>query len=101
MSGFLVVSGEVIIFGVPAMPAQNASSFLGFDRNEYPGDQNLKYLRATFSYAGYWLNNPPGTSANTWPGKRAKLEAAGLDSWCCSTVVCIENLAAWRVRQNW
>jgi hypothetical protein len=59
------------------MPAQNASSFLGFDRNEYPGDQNLKYLRATFSYAGYWLNNPPGTSANTWPGKRAKLEAAG------------------------
>src|SRR5260370_34965415 len=77
MSGFLVVSGEVIIFGVPAMPAQNASSFLGFDRNEYPGDQNLKYLRATFSYAGYWLNNPPGTSANTWPGKRAKLEAAG------------------------
>ncbi len=77
MSCFLLVSAQLILFDLPAMPAQNASSFLGFDRNEYPGDQNLKYLRATFSYAGYWLNNPPGTSANTWPGKRAKLEAAG------------------------
>jgi hypothetical protein len=61
----------------PANPAENPSSFLGFDRNEYPGDQNLKDLRATFSYAGYWLNNPPGSNTNTWTGKRGKLEAAG------------------------
>jgi len=52
-------------------------SYLGFDRNEYPGDQNLKELRATFSYVGYWLNHPPGSNANTWIGKRSKLEAAG------------------------
>ncbi|MFZ3263450.1 MAG: glycoside hydrolase domain-containing protein, partial [Terriglobales bacterium] len=52
-------------------------SYLGFDRNEYPGDQNLKELRATFSYSSYWLNNPPGTKVNTWLGKRSKLEAAG------------------------
>jgi hypothetical protein len=56
---------------------QRPRAFLGFDRNEYPGDQNLKELRATFSYAGYWLNNPPGANANTWAGKRGKLEAAG------------------------
>ncbi len=51
--------------------------YLGFDRNEYPGDQNLKQLRASFAYAGYWLNNPPGRKSNSWTGKRGKLEAAG------------------------
>jgi hypothetical protein len=54
-----------------------AAFYLGFDRNEYPGDQNLKQLRASFAYAGYWLNNPPGSSSNDWKGKRGKLEAAG------------------------
>ncbi len=38
------------------------SSYLGFDRNAYPGDANLKALHQTFSYTGYWLNNPPGES---------------------------------------
>jgi hypothetical protein len=55
----------------------SAQSFLGFDRNEYPGNSNLKDLHKTFSYAGYWLNNPPGSNANTWTGKRETLEAAG------------------------
>jgi Domain of unknown function (DUF1906) len=73
----LLVSLEVILFHPPARPAERTSSFLGFDRNQYPGDQNLKDLRATFSYAGYWLNNPPGSHANTWVGKRSKLEEAG------------------------
>jgi hypothetical protein len=60
-------------------PAQSQSAFFfGFDRNEYPGDQSLQNLRATFSYAGYWLNNPPGSKSNSWIGKRSKLEAAGL-----------------------
>ena len=36
------------------------SAYLGFDRNAYPGDANLKALHQTFSYTGYWLNNPPG-----------------------------------------
>ena len=53
------------------------SSYLGFDRNEYPGDANLKTLRQTFSYAGYWLNNPPGASSNAWAGHRAAVESAG------------------------
>ncbi len=52
-------------------------SYLGFDRNEYPGDQNLKQLRTIFSYSGYWLNNPPDEKTNSWLGKRSKLEAAG------------------------
>src|SRR6266496_4577387 len=53
------------------------SSYLGFDRNDYPGDENLPILRRTFSYAGYWLNNPPGAKANTWAGKRHALGSAG------------------------
>jgi|SRR5579862_2173657 len=55
--------------------AQN--TYLGFDRNDYPGDANLKALHQTFSYAGYWLNNPPGASSNSWAGHRAAVESAG------------------------
>ena len=51
--------------------------FLGFDRNDYPGDDHLKELHKTFAYAGYWLNNPPGATTNSWAGKRSRLEAAG------------------------
>ena len=50
---------------------------MGFDRNEYPGDANLETLRQTFSFSGYWLNNPPGENTNSWAGKRTKVEAAG------------------------
>lgn len=53
------------------------SFYLGFDRNDYPGDENLATLRQTFSYAGYWLNNPPGASGNSWTGKRQAVESAG------------------------
>jgi hypothetical protein len=55
----------------------NAQSFLGFDRNDYPGDSNLQELHKTFAFAGYWLNNPPGAKTNTWRGKRRELESAG------------------------
>jgi len=58
-------------------PATPASAYLGFDRNDYPGDANLKLLRQTFSYAGYWLNQPPGERANTWTGKRQAVQSAG------------------------
>src|SRR6266568_7982226 len=57
--------------------AQNIGSYLGFDRNDYPGDASLQVLRRTFSYAGYWLNNPPGESGNGWTGKRQMLDSVG------------------------
>jgi hypothetical protein len=50
---------------------------LGFDRNDYPGDDNLRVLRHTFEFAGYWLNNPPGATSNSWTGKRKVVQAAG------------------------
>jgi hypothetical protein len=55
----------------------NPQTFLGFDRNDYPGDENLEALRNTFDYVGFWLNNPPGANRNTWSGKRETLQQAG------------------------
>lgn len=52
-------------------------TYLGFDRNIYPGDANLRLLRQTFSFSGYWLNVPPGESSNTWEGKRQVLTLSG------------------------
>jgi hypothetical protein len=61
-----------------SFPGERASTgYLGFDRNDYPGNSNLKILRQSFSYSGYWLNNPPGAKTNSWMGKRKTLQAAG------------------------
>jgi len=79
MSSFLFV-GVVLFATVVAMPAisvAQASSFVGFDRNEYPGDENLRELRKDFAFTGYWLNKPPSAATNTWAGKRSKIESAG------------------------
>jgi hypothetical protein len=65
-----------------AAVAQTAStatprSYLGFDSNEYPGDENLAELRKSFTFAGYWLSPPPAASTNPWLGKRAALASRG------------------------
>jgi hypothetical protein len=57
--------------------AHAQSTYLGFDRNTYPGDANLKTLHEIFSYTGYWLNNPPRESSNTWVGHRGAVNSAG------------------------
>ena len=44
--------------------------YIGFDRNDYPGEAALPALRKYFSFTGYWLTNPPGERENTWVGKR-------------------------------
>jgi len=66
---------------VPVMAQSQAvgqnTTYLGFDRNDYPGDANLKTLHQTFSYTGYWLNHPPGEKTNSWAGHRAAVETAG------------------------
>lgn len=49
------------------------TSYLGFDSNDYPGDAALPSLRRAFSFAGYWLNIPPGADSNEWVGKRSTL----------------------------
>jgi hypothetical protein len=59
-------------------PALAQSTYIGFDKNSYPGDDFLPALHRTFAYTGYWLNNPPGMSTNPWAGKRSVVRAAGL-----------------------
>ena len=74
---FTAIAVGVAFFGPPTVAAQPVSAFVGFDRNEYPGDDYLNELHKSFAYTGYWLNNPPGAQTNTWTGKRGKVEAAG------------------------
>lgn len=74
--GFILSLISVVLAASACAPAQTA--YVGFDRNDYPGDAALPALRQRFRYAGYWLNNPPGESRNTWTGKRERLKRNGL-----------------------
>ena len=58
-------------------PPAPATAYLGFDRNDYPGDAALPNLRKRFAFTGYWLTNPPRTTHNSWLGKRETLLRAG------------------------
>lgn len=73
--GLITLSASPLRSGEAAAPIHGRC--LGFDRNDYPGDESLKVLRQTFSFSGYWLNNPPGSSRNSWIGKRKIIQAAG------------------------
>jgi Domain of unknown function (DUF1906) len=77
-AAMLVLTVVVALISVYAYQrSYRPATYLGFDRNDYPGEENLVALRKTFSFTGYWLNNPPGTSANSWRGKRETLQRAG------------------------
>ena len=52
-------------------------TYLGFDRNIYPGDAALPVLRQTFTFTSYWLGPPPGEKTNTWLGKHKRLHSQG------------------------
>ena len=68
----------VFVVSVPSIPQKaEPRSYLGFDRNDYPGDDALHILRKTFSFTGYWLSPPPGEKTNTWAGKRELLRSQG------------------------
>jgi hypothetical protein len=74
------VVAVILVIAAGSLSAQcqdSVSAYLGFDRNTYPGDANLKALHETFSYTGYWLNHPPGEKTNTWTSHRAAVESAG------------------------
>lgn len=76
LRNFLVVMFCFTCVSVSA--GQKANSYIGIDRNDYPGDAELKMLGRKFTYMGFWLNNPPGATSNNWTGKRAAIRRAGL-----------------------
>jgi hypothetical protein len=62
---------------VPSQQSPAPRAYLGFDRNDYPGDAALPILRKSFSFTGYWLGPPPGAKSNSWSGKRELLRSLG------------------------
>lgn len=75
-----VCSGIALCFAVTGKQAAEPAvtqTFVGFDRNEYPGDAALPVLRKSFTFTSYWLSAPPGEKTNSWTGKRALLQAQG------------------------
>jgi Domain of unknown function (DUF1906) len=78
LCGFAALGSRVTPARQSESPAPAESrAYLGFDRNTYPGDAALSTLRKTFSFSGYWLNNPPGETSNSWRGKRETLNSNG------------------------
>jgi hypothetical protein len=78
LCGFAALSKRVVPARQSTSPAPaDSRAYLGFDRNSYPGDAALPTLRKTFFFAGYWLNNPPGETSNSWRGKREILNSNG------------------------
>lgn len=73
----LLLAALFIGNSAPAPQGVKARSYLGFDRNEYPGDDALAVLRKTFAFSSYWLSPPPGEKTNTWTGKRKLLRSLG------------------------
>jgi hypothetical protein len=67
----------VRLFDVQRVAASPNRSYLGFDRNIYPGDSSLPILHKTFAFTSYWLSPPPGEKQNTWKGKRELLLSHG------------------------
>jgi len=63
--------------GMPGRQSEAAHGYLGFDRNDYPGDAAMGELRKQFAFAGYWLTPAPGAKSNSWTGKRKALEEQG------------------------
>lgn len=59
------------------LPAFSQSAYIGFDKNNYPGDDLLSALHRNFNWTSYWLNNPPGMNSNPWEGKRNRIRSAG------------------------
>lgn len=68
-----------LLLSLGAAKPQNPApkTCLGFDANDYPGDDALPILRKTFAFTGYWLGPPPGAKNSSWLGKRSTLQKEG------------------------
>jgi hypothetical protein len=73
----LVASAALLLFPAKTKTNPVQSSYLGFDLNEYPGDDALPILRKTFAFTGYWLSPPPEEKHTSWLGKRSLLQKQG------------------------
>jgi len=72
-----VVAGVFLLSAISAL-GQSRASYIGIDRNTYPGDAEVRQLSRKFAFTGYWLNNPPGATSNNWQGKRQVIRHASM-----------------------
>lgn len=73
------VTKAPVMAGPPAGYVAGAG-YVGFDRNQYPGDEVMQTMRSShahFAFVGYWLTPPPGATVNEWKGKREILKKQG------------------------
>ncbi|MEI9981251.1 MAG: glycoside hydrolase domain-containing protein [Edaphobacter sp.] len=71
LASFFILAATAAAQQIPTPASSSATqSPIGFDSNNYPGDDALPILRRHFAFAGYWLTNPPGERTNSWVGKR-------------------------------
>jgi len=73
----LLVAASTLAPTQPRGSAAATRTYLGFDANDYPGAAQLPSLHEQFAFTGYWLNNPPATTHNSWTGKRDELVRNG------------------------
>jgi hypothetical protein len=82
MCGSIALAGAGILLAQSPQPAPGGQehpvkTFVGFDRNDYPGDAALAELKKSFAFTGFWLSPPPGEKSNSWHGKRSQVSDAG------------------------
>lgn len=77
LAGSLFAGAFLLCIGAARSKSPGAPTYLGFDANEYPGDDGLPILRKTFAFTSYWLSPPPDMKSTSWLGKRSLLQAQG------------------------
>ena len=73
----ILLCALVLLVGGTKPQPPSRTTYLGFDANDYPGDEALALLRKTFAFTGYWLGPPPGAKTTSWLGKRSALQKQG------------------------
>jgi hypothetical protein len=66
-----------VVLSAAGAHGQAVKGYLGFDRNDYPGDAAIAQLRKEFSFAGYWLTPAPHAATSSWSGKRKLMAKQG------------------------
>src|SRR6267378_2238263 len=108
MRALLLIAATVapLAVSLQLMPASSAdpathAGYIGFDRNDYPGDSNLKILRRTFSYSGYWLNDPPGAKQILGVENERSSKLPDSASWFSSTDAHMRRSKRPATRSSW
>ena len=85
LSAILILVAVFLSLAAARPQTPGGGNYLGFDANDYPGDDALPVLRKTFSFASYWIGRRRKRKpAPGWVnGNRCGRKDLGL--WFCGT----------------